>query len=224
MSEKVKVLLVEDHTIVREGLRLLLASQEESIHISGEAKGGREAVKLARESRPDVVVMDISLPDINGIEATKLIKESLPRTKVIALTMYANEEFVLQMMKAGASGYLIKNADSNELLNAIKIVTEKNLFYCPSISEKDMQEYIEKITNQEEKDPTRREKEVLELIARGYSSKRIADMLFISPKTVRNHRANIMEKLNIHNVVSLVTYAAKRNLVDIFSPFITGKE
>jgi DNA-binding NarL/FixJ family response regulator len=130
--------------------------------------------------------------------------------------MYVNEEFVLQMMKAGASGYLIKNVDSGDLIRAINIVMKKDVFYCPSISEGAMQAYMETARHQEEKELTRRERQVLELIGRGISSREIAERLFISVKTVRNHRANIMEKLDIHNVVSLVRYGAQRKMVDLF--------
>jgi two-component system response regulator NreC len=221
MQRRVRVLIAEDHTIVREGLKLLLSSQEELIEVCGEAKDGQEAVAMAVEMKPDVVVMDISLPVLNGIEATKLIKKNLPQTRVMALTMYANEEFVLQMIKAGASGYLIKNAASLDLVNAINLIMDRDLFYCPSIPEEVMGKYLQRVRNQEDKELTSREKQVLELIAKGYTSKEIAQKLFVSVKTVRNHRSNIMEKLNIRNVASLVRYAAQQNLIDIFSPIKT---
>lgn len=223
MTYRIKVLLVEDHTIVREGLRVLLTSRRDTLHICGEAKDGGEAVRLAKQLNPDIVLMDMSLPVLNGIEATRLIKKSLPKTKIIALTMYINEEFVLQMIKAGASGYLVKNLDSIDLLNAIETIMENDFFYCPSFSEEVMQAYIEKARSQEVKELTRREREILSLIAKGDTSKQIAAKLFISVKTVRNHRGNIMQKLNIHNVVSLIRYAAQRNLIDIFSP-ISSRE
>jgi len=222
MMNRIKVLLVEDHTIVREGLMVLLTSRKDTFDICGEARDGREAVILAKQLNPDIVLMDVSLPILNGIEATSLIKQSLPKTKIIALTMYINEEFVLQMIKAGASGYLIKNVDCIDLINAIEMIMKNDFFYCPSLSEEVMQAYIEKAMSQEEKELTRREREILSLIATGYTSKQIADKLFISVKTVRNHRGNIMHKLDIHNVVSLIRYAAQRNIIDIFTPAESG--
>ncbi len=216
--QKIKVLLVEDHTIVREGLRLVLKSQQQGIEIRGEAQNGQEAVEMAAEVKPDIVIMDVSLPVLNGIEATKRIKKLSPRTKVIALTMYDNAELAFQMMKAGASGYLVKNTAGINLLEAIKLIMKGNAFYCPSISTKTMGRYLERVRNQEDEELTTREKEVLRFIAESYTNKKIAKELFISVKTVRNHRYNIMEKLDIHDVASLVRYAAQRNLIDIYSP------
>ena len=216
--KKIRVLLVEDHTIVREGLKLLLNSQGGRIEVCGEAKDGQEAVIMSKKITPDIVVMDISLPVLNGIDATRLIKKNSPRTKVIGLTMHANEEFVLQMIRAGATGYVIKNAASAELLDAIKTVMRSDVFFSPSISKEAIAKYLLKVRNQENTELTSREKEILRLIAEGYRSKEIAEKLFISPKTVRNHRVNMMEKLNIHDVASLVRYSAQRNLIDIYFP------
>ena len=220
MEGNVKILIVDDHTIVRQGLRALLEAQEGFI-VVGEAENGREAVKKAQELSPDVVIMDIAMPILNGLEATRQIKRVLPDSKVVALTMYNDEEYVFQILKAGASGYLIKETATNELINAINSVRAGNPFFSPQISRKIMESYLkedeEKKVRGESDKLTNREKEVLQLIAEGYTNNEIANLMNISVKTVETHRAHIMSKLDIHDVAGLIKYAIRKGLVVIDS-------
>jgi len=216
MEETLKILLVDDHTIVRQGLRALLEAHA-GFTIVGEAENGREAVKKAQDLNPDIVIMDIAMPVLNGLEATRQIKRALPDTRVLALTMYNDEEYVFQILKSGASGYLIKETAANELIAAILSIKSGNPFFSPSISRKIMESYLNEDEDKKGKGETdkltNREKEVLQLIAEGYTNNEIANLMGISVKTVETHRAHVMSKLDIHDVAGLIKYAIKKGLV-----------
>ena len=215
--DKTRVLLAEDHTIVRKGLRSLL-DKETGIEVVGEAEDGREAIVKAEELHPDVVVMDIAMPGLNGLEATRQIKKRFPDMKIIILTMHANEEYILQSLKAGASGYLVKKSAPAELISAINAVHKGNSFLSPSISRTVIDEYIRRskeISEGEEgfEQLTVREREVLQLIAEGRKTREIAELLYISIKTVETHRAHIMNKLDIHSTAELTRYAIRKGII-----------
>ncbi len=215
--DRTRVLLAEDHTIVRKGLRSLL-DKETGIKVVGEAEDGREAIAKAEELHPDVVVMDIAMPGLNGLEATRQIKKRFPDMKILILTMHTNEEYVLQTLKAGASGYLVKKAAPAELISAINAVHKGDSFLSPSISRTVIDEYIRRskeISEGEEgfEQLTVREREVLQLIAEGHKTREIAELLYISIKTVETHRAHIMNKLDIHSTAELTRYAIRKGII-----------
>ena len=212
---KIKVLLAEDHTIVRKGLRSLL-EDEADIEVIGEAENGREAVRKVGQLRPDVVVMDISMPRLNGLEATRQIKKLFPEVKVLILTMHANEEYIFQILRAGASGYVVKQAAVTELVLAIQAACRGDSFLSPSISRKVIEEYIrqaEAVVENSYDRLTDREREVLQLIAEGHSTPEIAELLHITEGTVRSHRASLMDKLDIHSAAGLTRYAIRKGVI-----------
>ena len=217
MMKRIGVLLVDDHTVVRQGLRALIQS-EQDIEVIGEAENGRQAVTLARKTPPDVVVMDVAMPLLNGLEATRQILKSLPSTKVLVLTSYSDDECVQQLMEAGASGYLIKQTAANDLLKAIREVQRGNAFFSPSIAKRLRDQCREAFTvgqtPKKSGELTAREAEVLQLIAEGFSNKQIAGELNISIKTVEKHRQQVMNKLNIHDVAGLTRYAISKGMVE----------
>jgi len=213
----IKVLLADDHTIVRKGLCSLLEG-EADIEVIGEAENGREAIKLAEKLHPDIVVMDISMPCLNGLEATRQLKKHFPEIKILILTMHANEEYVFQTLQAGAEGYLVKKAAPSELVLAIREVHQDNFFLSPTISRTVIDEYIrraDEINGEGDalKNLTARETEVLQLIAEGRKNREIAELLFISIKTVETHRAHIMDKLDIHSTAELTQYAISKGII-----------
>ena len=213
----ISIILVDDHAIMRDGLRHLLA-EESDIEVIGEADNGREAVKLALEKKPDIVIMDVAMQDMNGIEATRQIKNENPDIKVIALSMHSERQIVVGIFRAGASGYLLKDSSSLELVDAIRTIHLGRKYLSQKISDIVLQEIsdIKKDTGEIGVEVlTNRECEILQLISEGNSTKRIADVLFISPKTVESHRANIMEKLNIHNIPELTKYAIRSGLTSL---------
>ena len=216
MENDVKILLVENHTIVREGLRTLL--EDKGYDVIGEAEDGRKGAQMASELKPDVVVMDISLPLLSGIEATRRIHKEQPDVKIIMLTIHDEETYIYKSLEAGASGYLVKDTASKDLLDAIDAVTEGGLYLSPNFPSEYLDTYKKMVLSGKKADEfsrlTNREREILQAIAEGYTSKQIAEQLFISVKTVENHRANIMNKLNIHDTASLVKYAIKIGLVE----------
>jgi len=216
MNKIRNVLLVEDHTIVRQGLRRLL--EERGIDVVGEAGDGLKAIKMARELHPEFIIMDISLPKLSGIDATRKIKKELPDVKILMLTIHSEESYILKALDAGASGYLLKDTVADELVNAIEAVERGEHFVSSSISPGVIDEYRKIVSKGKKVDEfsrlTNREREILKLISEGYTSKQIAEMLYISVKTVDNHRANIMKKLNIHDTAGLVRYAIRIGLVD----------
>ena len=215
--KKIGVLLVDDHTVVRQGLKALLKS-EEDIEVIGEAENGRQAVMAARKTPPDVVVMDVAMPLLNGLEATRQILKLVPTAKVLVLTSYGDDECVEQLMQAGAAGYLIKQTAANDLLKAIREVQRGNAFFSPSIAKRLRDQCREVFTKghpvKKAGELTSREAEVLQLIAEGFSNKQIAGELNISIKTVEKHRQQVMNKLNIHDVAGLTRYAISKGMVE----------
>ena len=216
--QKITVLLADDHTVVRQGLRALLVA-EEDIDIVGEAETGRQAVQLAKKLLPDVVVMDIAMPLLNGLEATRQITRDVPSSKVIILSSYSDDEYVNQLTEAGAIGYLIKQTAANDLLKAIREAHRGNAYFSPSISKRLLDNYRESflrgtpLKKQGER-LTSRELEVLQLIAEGKANKQIASELSISIKTVEKHRQQVMNKLNIHDVAGLTRYALAKGIIE----------
>ncbi|MBI2907212.1 MAG: response regulator transcription factor [Chloroflexi bacterium] len=216
--EEIKVLLVDDHTIVRQGLRLLLDTQPD-INIVGETGDGREAVEMTRELMPDVILMDISMPGMNGLEASRRIKDCCPNSRILALTMHDNEEYFFQALSAGAAGYILKKADPAELVNAIRVVHQGGAFLYPSVAKSLVADFLRRVDTGEEKASfdglTEREREILKLVAEGKTNREIASMLLISTKTADRHRANLMEKLHVHNRSQLIKYAIRKGVIDV---------
>jgi DNA-binding NarL/FixJ family response regulator len=214
--DNVRVLLVEDHTIVRQGLRRLL--EEKGVEVVGEAEDGRKGLEAARNLEPEVVVMDISMPRLGGIEATRRIRKELSGTKVIILTIHLDENYIFKALDAGANAYLVKETASEDLYEAIEAVMRGETYFSPKIPQKVIKSYNKMVKSGKKVDEfsrlTNREREILQLIAEGFTSKQIGEMLYISDKTVENHRANIMGKLDIHDTAGLVRYAVRIGLVD----------
>lgn len=214
---EIKVVIVDDHKIMREGLRFLLKDKP-SIIVVGEAENGREAQNLVSKLKPDIVIMDIAMPDLNGMEATKMILNENPDTRIIALSSHSGKEFVTGMFKAGASGYLLKDCAFDELFDAIKAVHAKHTYLSREISDVLVREYVTSIHSAILETPeelSTREKEVLQLIAEGNSTKQIGESLFISVKTVESHRKKIMMKLNMFTVSELTKYAIRMGLTSL---------
>ncbi|MCX7878176.1 MAG: response regulator transcription factor [Ignavibacteria bacterium] len=215
-----KLLIVDDHEVVRDGLKNILTSLE-NVVIAGEAANGEEAVKMYISLKPDVVIMDISMPGMNGIEATRIIKEKDPDAKVLILTMHDNQEYLNQIIRSGAKGFILKNTDKEELLEAVKTVASGDNFFSKDISKLIIDNYIRSAKESEKNDGykevplTKREIEVLKLIASGYSNQEIANILYISYNTVDTHRKNIMHKLSIKNTAGLVRYAIEKGLISL---------
>jgi two-component system response regulator NreC len=217
MKNKLRLLLVDDHPIVRSGLRMLFQA-EPDMEIVGEVGSGAEAVRAAAALKPDVVIMDVAMPGMSGIEATRRIKEATPDTAVLALTMHEDEQYFFQMLDAGASGYIPKRAAPDDLISAIRAVAEGNVFLHSTLARfliRDMAERNQAGAGPDEPALTQREQEVLTYIAEGYTNRQIADALVISIKTVDRHRENIMAKLDVHNRVELVKYAIQRGLIAV---------
>jgi DNA-binding NarL/FixJ family response regulator len=209
----IRVLLADDHNLVRAGVRALLQNVA-GVQVVAEASNGREALRLVEELRPDVALMDIAMAELNGMEAAGRIAREHPRTRVIMLSMHATEEYVVQALRAGASGYLLKNAGAAELEKAIKHVAEGETFLSPAIS-RQVSDYIRRVgqepTSLDRLTP--RQREILQLIAEGHTTKKIAQVLSISVKTVETHRSQLMEQLDIHDVAGLVRYAIRMGMV-----------
>lgn len=214
---KIRVLLADDHTILRAGLRRMLNEQPD-IEVVGEASDGRQAVSEALALRPDVVLMDITMPEMNGIEATRQVKRALDSTRVLILTMHENEEYLFQALRTGASGYILKEAADTELISAIRIVNTGRFYMSPSAQTMMVGDYLLRVRSGEERDSysalTEREREILKLVAEGLTNNQIAERLYISPKTVDTHRTHIMDKLNLHSRAELVKYAMRRGLLE----------
>lgn len=217
MPSKYQIVIAEDHTILREGLRFLLNSSPE-LEVVGEAADGREAVRIAEKLKPNLILTDLSMPRMNGMDAIREIKRVSPHTKILVLTVHKTEEYILATLQAGADGYLLKDTTHAELLSAIKHVLGGKSYISPGISDTVLEGYLEGRkaikTATSWETLTRREREILKLVAEGYKNKEIASDLFISVKTVEKHRANLMEKLNLHNVQSLTKYAIEKGLVN----------
>jgi DNA-binding NarL/FixJ family response regulator len=206
MSEAINVLLVDDHSLVRRGFRRIL-EDDEAIHVVGEASNGVEAIRTAYELKPKVVVMDLSMPELDGVQATKEIVKHLPGTEVLILSMHAEDNYVRNALDAGAKGYLLKSAIDVDLVGAIRAVAEGKRFIGSGLK------YVAQQQDDELSKLTAREKQVLQLIAQGKSNKEIASLLELSVNTVSVHRANLMEKMNIHRTAELVLFAIRKGLV-----------
>jgi DNA-binding NarL/FixJ family response regulator len=213
---KLRVLLVDDHTVVRQGLRKILESDDE-IEIVGEAGDGRSAVDMVQRMRPHVVVMDVALPELNGIEATRQITKRVDGAKVLVLTMHSDDVYVRQSLKAGARGYLLKDSEDLDLIKAVKAVGQGGSFFSPSVSKVLLAGYLGDPTGKEVEDNlallTDREREVLQLIAEGKTNKEVANLLNVSINTVETHRKHVMEKLDLHNTAELVRFAVRKKIV-----------
>ncbi len=214
----IRILIADDHKIMREGLRALLDKQSD-MQVVAEAEDGLTTVRLARELAPDIVIMDIAMPDLNGIGATKKIKAELPDVKVIALSMHSDRRFIAEMFRSGASGYLLKDHSFEELSNAIRVVVSNRIYLSPSIAGIVIEDYVRQL-QKDEISPvtdvlTDREVEVLQLIAEGHSTKDIAFRLHVSTKTVETHRRQIMEKLDLFSIAELTKYAIRQGLTTV---------
>jgi DNA-binding NarL/FixJ family response regulator len=216
-SEKKKIVIAEDHTILRAGLKALLTSNPD-FEIVGEADNGRDAIRRVIELKPDLIIMDLSMPGMNGMDAVREIKDRMPEVKALVLTVHSEEEYVLASLQAGANGYVLKDATHNELLIASERVLEGKTFLSPDITEKVVNSYLN--TNNVSQEPmtrwdtvTQRERQILKLIAEGHTNKSMAEYLCISVKTVEKHRANLMKKLDLHNVSALTTYALEKGII-----------
>ena len=216
MGSKYRIVIAEDHTILREGLRALLSSSPD-FDIVGEAEDGREAVKCVAKFKPDLILTDLSMPKLNGMEAIREIKRESPKTKILVLTVHKTEEYILATLKAGADGYLLKDSNHAELLAAVRHVLSGKHYISPGISDKVLEGYLEGRKTLKTRTPwetlTAREREILKLIAEGYKNKEIANDLCISVKTVEKHRSNLMQKLNLRSVQALITFAIRKGLV-----------
>ncbi len=216
MEKKFRIVIAEDHTILREGLISLLSSHPE-FEVVGEAEDGREAIRRVDEYKPDLILTDLSMPRMNGTEAIREIKRQSPKTKILVLTVHRAEEYILSTLKAGANGYLLKDSTHAELLMAAKKVLSGNLYISPEISEKVIEGYLEGKkalkTQTVWETLTHREREILKLIAEGYKNKEIAGDLCISVKTVEKHRANLMQKLDLHSTSALTKLALEKGLI-----------
>lgn len=212
----IKILIADDHQLFREGLFNLLSAAE-NIDIIGQAENGKETIKLARKLQPDIVIMDIGMPVINGIEATTILKKELPDIRVIALSMHSDKNYIKGMFEAGAYGYLFKNCAYDELLEAINTVYDGRKYLDDEITEVVIHDYLGKEKNIPVSDPqlSEREAEILKLFAEGKSSREIAELLFVSVKTVGSHRQHIFQKLELGSTADLVKYALKRGIITL---------
>lgn len=217
METRRKIVIAEDHTILRAGLRALLSGQN-GLEVIGEAGDGREAIRKVDTLQPDLLLIDLSMPKLNGIDAIREIKSQHPEIKIIVLTVHKSDEYIIAALKAGANGYMLKDASQNELLLAIDYVINGKTFLSPSISDK----VVDAFLNTDKKDKpaavldnlTAREREILKLVAEGNTNKKIADHLCISLKTVEKHRSNLMQKLDLRNTAALTAYAIEKKMVD----------
>ena len=216
--KKISVLIADDHTLVRDGIRSLLALVA-NIEVIGEAKNGKEALEKTRELAPDVVLMDLAMPVMTGLDATRRIRREFPRTRVLALTQYDDSEYVIPVIEAGARGFVSKMAAFSELTSAIQAVYNGDSFLSPSAAAALVEECQDKTVSDGGKDPyqqlTEREREVLKLVVEGHTTRQIADILVISPKTVEWHKTSLMNKLNIHNKTDLIKFAIRRAIITV---------
>jgi len=213
---KIRILLADDHNVVRRGLRLLLEGQPDFV-VVGEAADGRQAVDKAEETKPDIVVLDIAMPNLSGIEAAQRITAALPQVATIILSMHSDEGYVLRALRAGAKGYLLKDSAESDLIDAIRAVHQGKTFFSPEISKMLVEDYVREIRTRGVEDSydllTSREREILQLIAEGKANKQIAASLNLSTHTVETHRRNLQEKLNLHSVAELILYAVRKRVI-----------
>jgi two-component system, NarL family, response regulator NreC len=214
--KKLRILLADDHIVVRTGLRALLERQP-NLEVVGECENGRETVELAASLAPDVVVMDVAMPVLNGIEATKTIVTQRPATAVVILSMHADESYVMRALKAGARGYLLKDSAAADLISAIHAVSLNKSFFSPKVSRILAEDYVRVLKQKGAVDSydllTSREREILQLLAEGKANKEVATALNISPYTVETHRSHILQKLNLHNPAELILYAVRKGII-----------
>ena len=212
----IRIILADDHAVMRRGLRLVL-EQQEDFEVVGEASDGREAVNLAETVKPDIAVLDITMPNLNGIEAAHQIGARQPGVSTIVLSMHADESFVLRALKAGARGYLLKESAESDLINAVRLVSEGKSFFSPIVSRMLVEDYVRQLQDRDIEDSyellTPREREILQLVAEAKSNKEIAGILNVSLYTVETHRSNILEKLNLHSVPELILYAVRKGVI-----------
>lgn len=220
MANKKTVLIVDDHPLFREGLKSLI-SRNPRFEVVGEAGNGREGLRMSKRLKPDLVVMDLSLPDKSGIDVTRNIRSLLPETRVMIVSMHSKIDYITEAFQAGATGYVVKESATDRLVQGLEAVSKGEYFLDTSLSHKVVNKLMEfpekeaKITDARYETLTRREQQVMRLLAEGFSSKEIAEKLFISPKTVENHRTNIMSKLDLHSTMELVRYAVRLGLIDV---------
>jgi DNA-binding NarL/FixJ family response regulator len=217
MTSKIRILIADDHTLLRNGICALL-EDEPDITIVGEASDGREAVRLAGQHKPEVVLMDIAMPLLNGLEATRQIKHEHPEINILVLTMYDNEEYFREMLEVGASGYIIKRAAASELVTAIRAVYNGEAILSPTITRLLLEDYLNRDIHSQKDDPnalSSREREVLQLIAEGKTSREIAEILNLSVKTVQSHRTSLMQKLDLHDRGDLIKYAIQKKIIEL---------
>jgi DNA-binding NarL/FixJ family response regulator len=213
---RIRILLADDHTVMRQGLRKVL-EESSDWHVVAEAGDGREAVRLAEECKPDVAIVDVTMPLLNGIETTRQILKRSPSTRVLVLTMHSDQPYVNQILRAGATGYLLKDSADIDLINAVTAVSQGHSFFSPVVARVMLDDYTQQLSKRGVTDPydalSPREREILQLIAEGKANKEIATLLSISPSTVETHRAHIMEKLDLHSAAEIVLYAVRRGII-----------
>lgn len=217
MTQKIRILIADDHTLFRSGIAALLEDEQDMV-VVGEAEDGREAVRLAGQLKPNVVLMDIAMPLLNGLEATRQIKREHPEINVLILTMYDHEEYFRETLEVGASGYIIKRAAATELVSAIRAVYNGEAVLSPAITRLLLEDYLSRDVHREEDDPnalSSREREVLQLIAEGKTSREIAEILHLSVKTVQSHRTSLMQKLDLHDRGDLIKYAIQKKIIEL---------
>ena len=216
MMGQLRILLADDHTVVRQGLRKVLEERSDWVVVA-EAGNGRDAVKHAEELKPDIAILDVAMPLLNGIEATRQIVKRAPATRVLVLTMHSDEAYVNQILKAGASGYLLKDSADVDLIEAVSAVSQGKSFFSPAVARLMLDDYVRQLADKGVSDRyemlSEREREIFQLIAEGKANKEIAHILSISPSTVETHRARIMEKLDLHSAAEIVLYAVRRGVI-----------
>jgi two-component system response regulator NreC len=212
----IRIVLADDHVVMRNGLKLLLERQP-NFEVAGEAINGREAVEICEKQKPDVLVLDIAMPNLNGIEAARQISAKMPQVAIVILSMHSDESYVLRALKAGARAYLLKDSAEADLINAIRAVSEGKAFFSPAISKMLVEDYMRRLEQRGVEDSyellTTREREILQLLAEGKSNKEVAAMLNLSLYTVETHRGNILQKLNLHSVPELILYAVRKGVI-----------
>ncbi len=213
--KQIRILLADDHTVVRKGLRLLL--ENAGMTVVADAADGRETIALCEEHSPDVVVMDVAMPTLNGIEAARQISAKMPQTAIVFLSMHSDEGYVLRALKAGARAYLLKDSAEHDLINAIQAVSEGKAFFSPAISKMLVEDYVRQMQERKVEDSydllTTREREILQLLAEGKGNKEVANLLNLSLYTVETHRSNIFQKLNLHSGAELILYAIRKGVI-----------
>jgi len=216
MMSEIRIILADDHTVIRSGLRLLLERQPD-MTVVGEAEDGRQAVQRAAELTPDVVVLDIAMPNLNGIEACRQIVSATPRTSIVVLSMHSDESYVMRALKVGARAYILKDSAEDDLIRAIRAVHQGTSFFSPAVSKLLLEDYVRQLQQRGEEDSyellTAREREILQLLAEGKSNKDVATMLNLSPYTIETHRSHILQKLGLHTVPELILYAVRKGII-----------